>query len=121
MENNCVANQSTEEVQRKTCEHHGVVFVPACDFVNSGFALKTEGSLPINGLRHLATADTTGWYLWCGEAYSEDKDFFQPVHTIHLYDKYPSVAGLLGLPPGYRFLAAGDYCDVWFDPNLLQV
>lgn len=121
MEMNCIGNRTIEEAQKMICERHGAVFVPACDFVNSGFALKTEGSLPINGLRHPGTADTTGWYLWCGEVYSEDKDFFQPVHTIHLYEKYPKVATLLGLPPGYRFLVAGDYLDVWFDPSLLEL
>ena len=120
MENKCITSMSVEEAQRKICEHHNAVFVPACDSVNSGFALRTEGHLPINGLRYPATPDTTGWYLWCGETYSDDKDFFQPVHTIHLYEKYPTVAQLLGLPPGYRFLAVGDYLDVWLDPNLLQ-
>ena len=117
----CVEDQKVEAAQQRTCERYGAAFQAACDFINSGFALETEGRLPINGLRHPATLDTTGWYLWCGETFSEDKDFFRPVHTIHIYEKYPMVADLLGLPPGYRFLIAGSYTDVWFDPELLQV
>lgn len=121
MQNKCNENLMVEGAQMKACQRYGAAFVPACDWVNSGLALATEGKLPINGLRHLRTADTTGWYLWCGEEYSEDKNFFQPIHTIHLYDKFPTIAELLGLPPGYRFISAGEYLDVWFDPNLLVV
>ena len=33
----------------------------------------------------------------------------------------PEVLEFLGLPPGYRFLLAIDYVDVWYDPSLLNV
>jgi hypothetical protein len=33
----------------------------------------------------------------------------------------PQVAGFLGLPPGYRFLLAGDHVDVWYDEKLLDL
>lgn len=107
--------------QKRICESYGATFVPACDWVNSGLAVSTEGMLPINGLRHPVTEDTTGWYIWCGENYSDEQSFFKPVHTVHIYEKYQQIAMLLGLPPGYRFLVAGEHLDVWFDPNLLKV
>jgi len=117
-----MVHESTIELaQKATCAHYGALFVPAYAQVNSGFAIQTEGTLPINALRHPATDDTTGWYLWCGEFYSNEADFFKPVHTLHIYEKYQEIGHLLGLPPGYRFLVAGDYLDVWFDPNLLTI
>lgn len=109
-----------EASQRALCEQQSVPFVPAQVFVNSGFAVTTEGRLPINGLRHPLTSDTTGWYIWCGEEFSDRSDFFKPVHTIHLYEAYPGLRRLLGLPPGYRFLCAGDYLDIWPDSSLLS-
>jgi hypothetical protein len=110
-----------EAAQRALCEEQRVAFVPAQVFVNSGFALETEGKLPINGLRHPVTTDTTGWYIWCGEEFSDEQDFFKPVHTIHLYEAYPALKRLLGLPPGYRFLSAGEYQDIWLDASLLSI
>jgi len=65
--------------------------------------------------------NTSGWYLWCGEIWSEANDFFAPVRTRHVEEDYPEIANLLGLPPGDRFLKAGDHLDVWFDPELLKV
>ena len=119
---NKMADDSTIELaQKATCARYGALFVPACASVNSGFAIQTEGKVPINALRHPVTTDTTGWYLWCGELYSNESNFFEPVHTGHIYEKYQEIGHLLGLPPGYRFLVAGDYLDVWFDPNLLAL
>ena len=75
-------------------------------------ALETQGRLPINGLRHPPEGDTTGWYLWGGEEFPSDDDSFSPVHTHHLIQLRPEVLKFLGLPPGFRFLIAGDYMDV---------
>lgn len=46
---------------------------------------------------------------------------YEPVHTRHIEDDPPEIANLLGLPPGYRFMKACDYLDVWFGPKLLEV
>ena len=86
-----------------------------------GFAGSTSGLNPINGLRHPRTSGTSGWYIWRGEAFSESGDFFEPQHAKHIYESLPIAAHLLGLPPGYRFLLAEDYLDVWFDEKLLNV
>jgi hypothetical protein len=75
----------------------------------------------MNGLRHPVVGDPTGWYIWCGEELSKTPNFFGPVHTKHLYESHAHPTKLLGLPPGYRFLLAGEYLDVWFDASLLEV
>lgn len=86
-----------------------------------GLALSTLGKSPINGLRHNAVGDTSGWYIWCGEEFSSSPDFFSPLHAKHLNDRIPEITELLGLAPGYRFLKAGEYLDIWFDEALLDV
>jgi hypothetical protein len=77
--------------------------------------------LPVNGLRHPPAGDTTGWYIWAGETPSSDDDFFVPVHVSHLEQWCPEAIPFLGLPPGWRFIAAPGHEDVWFDPDLLNV
>ena len=79
------------------------------------------GPMPINGLRHPPEQDTTGWYIWAGEDMSLDHDFFKPLHVDHVQDWSPLIQRFLALPPGWRFLTDGEYEDVWFDPDLLQV
>ena len=64
---------------------------------------------------------SNGWFLWAGERFSSEPDFFSVVHAEHVPDIYPEAVRFLGLPPGYRFLIAADYVDIWFDPNLLNV
>jgi len=59
--------------------------------------------------------------IWCGKEFSDAAEFFAPLHASHVYEDYPHVAKFLGLPPGYRFLLAGDYVDVWFDESLFKV
>jgi transposase len=39
----------------------------------------------------------------------------------HIYEDLLDASHLFGLPPGYRFLLAGDYLDVWYDEALLNV
>jgi len=110
-----------EESQRALCKQYAAEYMAASGDSKTGFAVTTKGMLPINGLRHPSTEDTSGWYIWCGEQFSEASDFFSPLHTYHLYEDYPEIAKLLGLPPGYRFLLAGDYLDVWYDASLLNI
>ena len=76
-------------------------------------------NLPINGLRHPIEGETTGWYIWAGEEYSEGPDFFVPLHVEHLAEWTPLVLKYLGLPTGSRFLITADYEDVWEDKSLL--
>jgi len=108
-----------EEAQRAVCKQFGANFVPSLPDAKIGFAISTVGKLPINGLRRLPTFGMSGWYIWCGESFSEAPDFFDPRCTHHFYDERHEVVRLLGLAPGWRFLLAGDYLDIWFDANLL--
>ena len=110
-----------EAEQIATCEKYGAKFTPTPLDSNLGFALQTENKVPINGLRHPPAGGTNGWYIWGGKELSADPDFFSPLHTQHLLNRKPEIVKYLGLPPGYRFLVAGDYVDVWFDEALLDV
>ena len=78
-------------------------------------------AIPVNGLRHPPAGDTTGWYIWAGEELPHDPSFFTPVHVWHLKESRPDVLKYLALPPGWRFLIAGEYEDVWYDASLLNV
>jgi len=73
-----------------------------------------------NGLRHEPEGDTSGWYIWAGEDLSEDPDFFVPLHVEHLAQWCPAAIPYLALPPGWRFLVAPGYEDVWHDDSLLH-
>src|SRR5438445_9118230 len=116
-----VSDSAVEEVQKAFCRKRNAEYVPAPGESKLGFALSTRGLVPINGLRHPVAGETNGWYIWGGEEFSDDPDFFAPLHAKHVYGDHPELTNLLGLPPGYRFLLAGDYLDVWYDPSLLNV
>jgi hypothetical protein len=107
--------------QIAVCKQYGANFTPAPLNSILGFAVETENTLPMNGLRHPPNGDANGWYIWGGKQLSKDPGFFSPLHTQHLLRRKPEILKFLGLPPGYRFLIAGDYVDIWFDPNLLDI
>jgi hypothetical protein len=103
------------------CERAGVKRIDPDPESQVGIAMQTLGAQPINGLRNPIVQDRNGWFIWCGE-YSEDDDFFQPLHVEHLSEYLPQVLKYLSLPPGYRFLIdESGYEDVWFDESLLEV
>jgi hypothetical protein len=116
-----MSESDLENSQRSVCLLQGCQFVPVRSQDNAGFASSTVGMRPINGLRHPASAGTTGWYIWCGEAFSDASDFFDPLCVDHLVERLPLTAKLLGLPPGYRFLIGDGQEDIWFDETLLEV
>ena len=107
-------------MQKEFCEARDAGYVASPPGVISGFAVSTGRRSPINGLRHPIADGTTGWFIWCGEEFSTEPNFFSPVHTAHIYEDLPELRSLLGLPPGYRFLLAGKHLDVWFDKSLLE-
>jgi len=101
-------------------EKRGAEFLAAPPTTKVGIAIATLGLVPINAMRLKPTGDTNGWYFYCGKQFSSAPDFFQPLHTRHLITRLHQVLDFLGLPPGYRFLLAGDYIDVWTDNSLLS-
>lgn len=110
-----------ERLQKSYCAELNIACVPTPGDTKSGFATETNGAKPINGLRHPTTEQTSGWYIWCGEHFSTASNFFAPIHTEHIYEEFPKLIKLLGLPPGYRFLLADENLDVWYDDLLLTV
>ncbi len=111
-----------ETYQKETCEKYGSKYVSSPPDKKAGVAENVRADIePINGLRHPTEGDTTGWYIWAGEELSDSPDFFKPLHVAHLNDWCPKVKKFLGLAPGWRFLIAGDYEDVWYDATLLGI
>jgi len=111
---------STKE-QMIICKKYGTDFIEAAPYLKVGIAENVKTLLiPINGLRIPLKGDTTGWYIWAGEEFSSDPDFFVPLHIEHLGEWCPQIIKFLGLPPGWRFLIADNYEDVWQDLGLLN-
>ena len=107
--------------QKEVCDRFNVEFVPSSEVEKLGIAIERIGELPIHGLRHKAENGTCGWYIWCGGEMTQEDDFFKPLHVSHISNYLPEVEKYLALPPGYRFLIAGDYEDVWHDPSLINM
>ncbi|WP_223645486.1 hypothetical protein [Corallococcus sp. EGB] len=117
-------NKIDRREQIAVCDQYGAEFVDSPENMKIGIADNVKsGLLPINGLRHPIENGTAGWYIWAGKGDipQDDPDFFKPMHVAHLPRICPGIVRFLGLAPGWRFLVAGDYQDVWFDPALLKI
>src|SRR6202034_1117129 len=86
-----------EEAQRALCKQFGAAFASTPPDDKIGVALSTAGLKPINGLRHPLTHGMSGWYIWCGEAFSESADFFAPQCARHFYENEPDTGRFRGL------------------------
>jgi hypothetical protein len=107
--------------QAEVCGRYGAQPFPTPDDLKVGIASNVrDGVQPLNGLRCRPEGDTSGWYIWAGEERSNAPDFFTPLHIHHLAAWCPAVIPYLLLPPGWRFLIAPGYEDVWFDERLLR-
>ena len=110
------------KAQRAICKRFGTSLAESPSNLKVGISRNArDGVVPLNGLRHPPTAETTGWYIWAGESMPQDDDLFLPLHVAHLERWCPEALPYLGLPPGWRFLLAPGYEDVWFDPALLEI
>ncbi len=108
--------------QKQICAKYGAEFAYAPEQLTLGISLSVkEGMMPINGLRHPPEGNTTGWYIYAGLEASTADDFYKPLHVSHVDDWSPLIRKYLGLAPGWRFLIADGYEDVWFDKALLDV
>lgn len=109
-----------EKLAADFCAERGIEFLPVSFDQKIGIAANVlAGDLPVNGLRHLPSGDTSGWYIWAGGEIPDDDRFFEPMHIEHMAELCPNLMRYLGLPPGWRFQVAPDHEDVWFDPTLL--
>ncbi|SDP98798.1 hypothetical protein SAMN05428975_4802 [Mucilaginibacter sp. OK268] len=94
--------------QMAICEKYGSPYYESLPISKIGVAKNLkDGIWPINGLRHPHEGDTTGWYIWAGENFSSDPDFFEPVHVIHIIESFPIIAKYLGLASGTRSVNNG--------------
>jgi hypothetical protein len=110
-----------DQSQQDVCRRFGAEFMPTDETYKLGMsenAMRCEQ--PLNGLRHSPESGTSGWFIWGGEQLSSDPEFFKPVHVYHAQELCPEVLPYLALPPGWRFLIADGYEDVWFDEALLS-
>lgn len=114
-------NNNKSASQMAVCEKWGSPYRATGPSLKVGVADNVRSGLyPVNGLRHSPTGDTSGWYIWAGEEMGSGDDFFMPLHASHIAEWCPDVEKYLGLSPGWRFLIAPDYEDVWFDASLLS-
>ncbi|WP_239990868.1 immunity protein Imm33 domain-containing protein, partial [Neisseria lactamica] len=60
------------------CKKYNTEIYPVSDVSKIGVAenVKQANLYPINGLRHRPKGDTNGWYIWAGENFSHDKNFW---------------------------------------------
>lgn len=108
------------EAQLRVCEAQGVVPLPPSDGEKLGIALATLDRALLNGMRHRPEGGTSGWYIWGSETMGDEDDFFAPLHHAHMREYCAAALPFLALPPGWRFLVAPGWVDVWFDPMLLE-
>lgn len=106
--------------QKEICEKFSAEY-QYCDLsLKVGISLSVKkGDSPIHGLRVKEENGTSGWYIWSGD-WSDEPDFFVPLHGEHLSEWADIVMPYLGLPKGWRFLITEEYEDVWEDPALLE-
>lgn len=110
-----------DEERRNLCQRYEAGFMPPEDADKVGISESAlRGELPLNGLRHPPESGTTGWFIWSG-AWSDDPEFFKPMHLSHLAAACPAALPFLALPPGWRFLVAPGHEDVWPDRDLLDI
>lgn len=107
--------------QQDVASRFGAQFVPVAPLDKAGVAMHTLGLVPLNALRHQPVQGASGWYIWGGEQFSDDPNFFVPLHHEHLAEHCPSLIRYLGLGPGWRVLLAPNQEDVWFDPKVFAV
>ena len=113
--------QDIQTLQRALCQKYNAGYYPLDLNLKLGISTNFfSGALPLNGLRLPPEGALCGWFLWAGEELSDADDFFQPLHAYHLLEYRTEVVRYLALPPGWRFLVAGDYEDVWYDEQLLS-
>jgi hypothetical protein len=111
----------TDRDDRRICERLGAEQLIPEAGSKLGLALITLGRMPIRGDRCPPENGTNGWYIWCGDQWSDDPNFYAPLHVEHLEEMLPLVLRYLDLPPGYRFIIDDKgYEDVWFDEALLR-
>jgi hypothetical protein len=107
--------------QRRVCRRVGVEPMPPAPVDKCGVSEGVLLGAPyVQGLRCPPDRGTCGWYFTAGDDYSEDPDFFKPLHVAHLAQYCPDVLPYLALPPGWRIIIGTGIEQITFDPALLE-
>lgn len=113
--------ETIEEMQRRICRAYGAKYFPPLLGSKVGIALQTMDFSPIHAVRLLPTETTCGWYIYAGDEWSEDPNYYQPLCVEHMEKHCPVALPFLALPPGWRFLTDGKgKLDAWFAEELLK-
>jgi hypothetical protein len=108
--------ESLQELQQRICGTYGAGYKPPAPGSKVGLAIQTLGRVPIHGVRPAPTATTCGWYIYAGDEWSDDPDFYKPLCVEHLADYCEFALPFVCLPPGWRFMTDGKgFMDVWQD------
>jgi hypothetical protein len=109
------------KAQQDVCVEYGVEPDPPNPLDKLGLSKNfSREEYPINGLRHPPDPGTCGWFIWSGEKLSDEPDFFEPLHIVHMEERAPEILPYLALPAGWRFLFAPGHLDIWFDSKLVE-
>lgn len=82
--------------QLNICQKYDTLYFESPLTLKVGISKNVKaGAVTINGLRHIPEGDTAGWYIWGGEEFSEDPDFFIPLHVEHLKEWCPIPLSLI--------------------------
>lgn len=112
--------ETLEELQRRVCKAYGVEYTPPAPGSKVGIALQTMDRSPIQAVRHPPTETTCGWYIFAGEEWSDDPNFYQPLCVEHMTEHCKFALPFLALPPGWWFHTDGKgQYGASFDPKLL--
>ena len=107
--------------QRRICKRFNAAPLPPNEAEKCGVSEGVLLGAPyVQGLRTRPEDGTCGWYFTAGDDYSEDAEFFKPLHVAHLERYCPEVLPYLALPPGWRIIVGTGLEQVRFDATLLE-
>ena len=108
--------------QKAICLKYGAQFTPTDLDLFIAISDNADGkTYPIHGLRLPQEGHRSGWFIWAGDDFSDDADFFKLIHGKHLEERCPEVMQFLGLPQGFRFVIDDEgNMKAHFDPEVID-
>ncbi|MBV9514094.1 MAG: hypothetical protein JO280_08670 [Mycobacteriaceae bacterium] len=106
--------ESLHELRQRICLTYEAGFEPPAPGSKVGIALQTLGRVPVHGVRLPPTETTCGWYIYAGDEWSDDPNFYLPLCVEHMAEYCKFALPFFCLPPGWRFMTDGQgSIDVW--------
>jgi hypothetical protein len=108
--------ETMNNLQKAICEKYDSIFCPVSKDEMIAIALETIGRMPVYGVRVVKEcAGDVEWFIHCGE-FSDNEDFYKPMHAQHISNYLPSVEKYLALDRGFKFIIDDQgYEDVWHE------